>query len=82
MTNAAVVDTVSAVKGSTLSLKHKDGENKVTVMPETAIVMIAPGSKDDLKPGANVFVIAAMRPDGNITARALIVGRNGVKPPM
>lgn len=81
MTNASVADMVSAVDGSTLTLKYKTGETKVTVVPTTSIVSVTPGSKDDLKKGASVFAICQTLPDGSLKTGFLLVGR-GVSPPM
>jgi hypothetical protein len=53
------------------------------VPPDTPIVSFTPGSKDDLKPGAQMIVIAGQKqPDGSIVAPAINVGRNGAAPPM
>ncbi len=81
MTNASVADMVTAVDGSTLTLKYKTGETKVTVVPETSIVSVTPGSKDDLKKGAAIFAICQTQPDGSLKTGFLLVGR-GVSPPM
>jgi hypothetical protein len=81
MTNAAVSEVVTAVDGSTLTLKYKTGETKVTVVPTTSIVSVTPGSKDDLKKGAAVFAICQTLPDGSLKTGFLLVGR-GVSPPM
>ena len=81
MTNAAVTEMVSAVDGSTLTLKYKTGETKVTVVPTTSIVSVTPGTKDDLKNGAAVFTICQPQPDGSLKTGFLLVGR-GVSPPM
>jgi len=86
MTNAAVTQMVSAVDSSTLNLQYKTsggktGETKVTVVPETSIVSVTPGTKDDLKKGAAVFAICQAQPDGSLKTGYLLVGR-GVSPPM
>jgi hypothetical protein len=81
MTNASVTEMVSAVDGQTLTLKYKTGETKVTVVPETSIVSVTPGTKDDLKKGAAVFAICQPQPDGSLKTGYLLVGR-GVSPPM
>ena len=81
MTNASVADMVTAVDGSTLTLKYKTGETKVTVVPTTSIVSVTPGSKDDLTKGAAVFAICQTLPDGSLKTGFLLVGR-GVSPPM
>ncbi|MDB5393039.1 MAG: hypothetical protein JWM91_545 [Rhodospirillales bacterium] len=81
MTNASVTKLVSAVSGSTLSLTYKGGQQTVTVVPETSIVAVTPGTKDDLKKGAAIFAICAPQPDGSLKTGFLLVGR-GVSPPM
>jgi ribosome maturation factor RimP len=83
MTNAAVDTTVAGVDGQTIVVKYKDGEKKVTVPPNIPIVAYAPGNKGELKPGANVFIVAATKQaDGSLTAPGMNVGRDGVVPPM
>src|SRR5689334_7704650 len=83
MTNANVESTVSGIDGQTITVKYKDGEKKVTVPSNTPIVSFTPGSKDDLKPGAQMIVFAGQKqPDGSIVAPAINVGRDGTAPPM
>ena len=83
MTNAIVDTTVAGVEGQTITVKYKDGEKKVIVPPNTAIVAYSPGNKSELKPGAHVIIIAAAKqPDGSFTAQSINVGRDGVVPPM
>jgi hypothetical protein len=81
MTNAAVAQQVKGVNGQEITLKYKDGEKKVVVVPETVIVTYAQGSKDELKPGAKIFTIANKKDDGTLEAAAVSVGRD-VAPPM
>lgn len=82
MTNANITETVAKNDGKTLTLKYKDGEKKISVGPDTAVVTVAPGTKDDLKVGAQVFTIAMKGADGSVRAAAVLVGKDGVKPPM
>jgi hypothetical protein len=83
MTNANVQSTVSGIDGQTITVKYSNGEKKVTVPPNTPIVSFTPGTKDDLKPGAQMIVFAGQKqPDGSIVAPAINVGRNGTAPPM
>src|ERR1700691_6371758 len=56
MTNANVEQTVAGVDGPVLSVKYKDGEKKISVTPETVVVVFEMGNKDDLKPGTRIFV--------------------------
>ena len=83
MTNADVGSQVTSADGQTLTVKYKDGEKKVIVPPTTPVVRFIPGTKDDLKPGAQFFIVAATKQaDGSFTAGAINVGRDGVAPPM
>jgi hypothetical protein len=75
MTNANVEQTVAGVDGQLLSVKYKDGEKKLLVTPETAVVTYVAGSKDDLKPGIKVFVGAAKKlPDGTLQTPRITYG--------
>ncbi len=83
MTNADVESTVSSVDGQTMMVKYPDGEKKIIVPPNTPVVKFVPGSAADIKPGAQMIIIAAQKaPDGSITAPAINVGRDGAAPPM
>ncbi|MGA2129245.1 MAG: DUF5666 domain-containing protein [Xanthobacteraceae bacterium] len=83
MTNAAVAEAVKEVDGQTLTLKYKDGEKKITVPADAPIVAFEPGDKADLKAGAKIFVPAATRqPDGSLQAARIVVGKDGLTPPM
>lgn len=83
MTNAAVASEVASADGEKLTLKYKDGEKTVIVAPGTPIVAMGGGSVADLKPGAGVVVFASGKnADGSVDARALVVGKDGTKPPM
>ena len=61
MTNATVAQPVKGVDGNEITLKYKDGEKKIVVVPETLIVTYVPGDKSELKPGAKIFIAAARR---------------------
>jgi hypothetical protein len=83
MTNANVDQTVNGNDGQTLSVKYKDGEKKILVTPETAVVTYVPGSKDDLKPGIKIFVGAAKKmADGTVSTPRVTYGKDGLTPPM
>jgi hypothetical protein len=83
MTNANVEQTVAGVEGQTLSVKYKDGEKKLLVTPETAVVSYVVGNKDDLKPGTRIFVAAAKKqPDGSLQTARITYGKDGLTPPM
>jgi hypothetical protein len=83
MTNANVEQTVAGTDGPVLSVKYKDGEKKLLVTPETAVVTYVTGSKDDLKPGIKVFIGAAKKqPDGTLQTPRITYGKDGLMPPM
>jgi hypothetical protein len=66
--------------GTTLTLTYKEGEKKIDVTPETVIVMYTPGTMDELKPGASIYIPAATRQaDGSLMTGRINVGR-GVAP--
>ena len=69
MTNANVESTVAGVDGQTVTVKYPDGEKKVIVPPNTPIVAMAPGNKDDLKPGAQFIIMAAAETAGRFAYR-------------
>jgi hypothetical protein len=83
MTNANVEQTVAGVDGPVLSVKYKDGEKKVMVTPETAVVTFVNGDSSDLKPGTKIFVAAAKKQaDGTLQTPRITYGKDGLTPPM
>ncbi len=83
MTNATVDQKVEAKDGQTLTVKYKDGEKKVTVDATTPIVTFVPGTRDELKPGAQVIIVGAKKAaDGSFDTARVNVGRDGLTPPM
>src|SRR5215470_3752434 len=74
--------TVANEEGTTLTLNYKDGSKKIDVTPQTVIVSYMPGTREELKPGASIYVPAATRQaDGTLLTVRINVGR-GVAPPM
>jgi hypothetical protein len=83
MTNANVEVLVTGVEGPMLTMKYKDGEKKIMVPNDVPIVLFVNGSRDDLKPGAKIFVAAGTKnADGTIETSGVNVGRDGLTPPM
>ena len=82
MTNATVADIVTAAKDHVLTLRHKGGEQKISVADGVPIVTFVPSDRSALTPGASVFVIAMRQPDGSLTAARVNVGLKGLVPPM
>jgi hypothetical protein len=82
MTNATVAESVTGNDGHTLLIKYKDGEKKVVVTPDTAIVTYVHADKSELKAGAKVIAFFKKLPDGSFEANRINVGLNGLTPPM
>jgi hypothetical protein len=83
MTNAVVASKVANKDGNVLTVKYKDGEKKVLVTPQTAIVKVVPGDKAEVKAGAKVIIMGAVKgADGTLTTPSIYVGKDGIAPPM
>jgi hypothetical protein len=82
MTNATVSNAVKNVDGRTLTLTYRGGEKTISIGDGTPIVTFAPATPADLKPGAIVFVPAQRGDDGALATGFVVVGTNGVVPPM
>ena len=82
MTNATVADAVTSVSGRTVKVSYKGGEKTIDIPDATPIVTFAPATVADLVAGATVFVPAEVGADGAITSHQVVVGTNGVVPPM
>jgi hypothetical protein len=83
MTNATVTSAVKDVDGRTLTLSYSGGqEKKIAIADGIRIVTFGPATEADLKPGAPVFVPAQRGDDGALATGFVVVGTNGVSPPM
>jgi hypothetical protein len=83
MTNANVDSEVAISDGKKLVLKYKDGDKTFIVPDNIKVVMFAPGTAADVKPGAKIFIVAAKKmPDGTLEAPGATVSSGGVDPPM
>ena len=81
MTNGAVGSLVGT-HGRTMTVKYKGGEQMVTVPAGVPIVAVAPGDRSLLKAGAHAIVMVPQGGKGMMDAAAVLVGRNGMVPPM
>jgi hypothetical protein len=81
MTNATVADAVKGVDGRTVTVTYHGKEKKIAISEGTPVVTIAPATKDDLVTGAVVFITAERAATGPV-AHQVVVGKNGVVPPM
>ena len=81
MTNATVAETVESVNGKVLTVKYKGGEQKIVVPPDAVILAYSVGDKSELKPGARVAIVRALKqPDGSLHTDRVNVGRGDVVP--
>ena len=81
MTDGAVDKTVGSVDGEVLMVKYKGGEQKIVVPPEAKILAYSGADTSELKPGAHVAVLRAVKkPDGSLEANRVNVGRGDVVP--
>jgi RNase P/RNase MRP subunit p29 len=81
MTNATVDTMVTSVEGQTVMLKYKDGEKKIIIGPDAAIIKNVVGDRNELKVGANVIIPAAVKKsDGTFEATRVNVGRGEFAP--
>lgn len=81
MTNATVADAVRDIQGRTVTVSYQGKEKKIAIPDDTPVVTIAAATKDDLAPGAVVF-IAAEKAASGVLGHQVIVGKDGVVPPM
>ena len=81
MTNGAV-GALAGTSGRTMTVKYQGGERKVVVPEGTPVVAFEPADRSVVKPGARALVIAPKGADGTQAAVFLVVGENGVNPPM
>jgi len=84
MTNGTVeqAGAVTGTQGRTLSVKYKDGEQRIVVPQDVPIVSFAPGQRDALKAGAHVVMFVHPDAQGTLVAQRVLVGKNGLVPPM
>lgn len=82
MTNATVANAVKSVDGQTVTVTYNGKEKKISIPQGTPVVTFAPAVVADLKSGATVFVPSEKAADGTISSGRVVVGTNGVQPPM
>lgn len=82
MTNGALDARVGSVDGDRLTVTYKGGSQQIRLPADAPIVAITPGDRSDIKSGAAAIVRGAPGENGAVDAAVVIVGRNGVVPPM
>jgi hypothetical protein len=82
MTNGTISARVESVDGSKLTVAYKGGQQTVVVDPKAPVVGFAPGARSELKPGAAIIARGAPQDDGSIEAARILVGKDGLVPPL
>lgn len=82
MTNATVGGIVQSRDGRDVTLNYKGWSQTIHVPASAPVVTLVPAAREDLKPGAPVFLSARPGDDGRLHAARVIVGKDGVAPPM
>jgi hypothetical protein len=82
MTNGNIAARVDAAVGPKLTVTYKGGEQTIVVDPKTPIVALTPGTQTDLKSGAAIIARGPKQEDGSIDAAFVLIGKDGLVPPM
>ena len=82
MTNGALAVRLAGVDGDRLTVSYNGGQQTIRLPKSTPIVTFADADRADMKAGAGVVVRADKAADGAYDAAAVLVGRDGVVPPM
>lgn len=82
MTNATVANAVKGVDGHMVTVTYHGKEKKIAIPEGTPVVTLGPAGVKDLVAGAIVFIPAMKDPKGGLVAPQVVVGANGVVPPM
>lgn len=81
MANSTVRTVGTAAGGKTITMTFPSGTKTIRIPPNVPIVYVEPGTMAMLTPGAHVRV-AGLANGKVLTARFVLVGRNGMVPPM
>ena len=82
MTNGTVGQEVTGKTGQTLTVQYKGGEKSIVVPPNVPVVTFEPGTRGLLVPGAHVIVFGQKSDDGTLRAANVLIGKDGLVPPM
>jgi hypothetical protein len=80
MTNANLQGAVASAGGNEITLKYKDGEQKIMVPNGTPIVGFDNGDRSALKKGETIWTNARVEGDGKLVTNRVQVSKDGVKP--
>jgi hypothetical protein len=81
MTNGSVATASERGGARQLTVTYKGGEQMILVPPTASVVTLQFGGVSDIKPGDGVFV-NAVTDAGKTTAGLIIIGTEGVVPPI
>ncbi|HXZ17539.1 MAG TPA: hypothetical protein VEH77_16525 [Roseiarcus sp.] len=82
MTNGNVDARVDNVNGPRLTVTYKGGKQTILVDPSTPIVAFEPGASGDVKSGAAILARGPAEADGTIDAAFVLIGKDGLTPPL
>ena len=82
MTNGAVAARVDGVTGPKLTVTYKGGEQTIVVDSKTPIVAFEPATQADLKSGAAIVARGVKQDDGSVEAAFMLMGKDGLTPPL
>ena len=63
-------------------MTYKGGQQTIVVDAKTPIVGLEPGAQTDVKPGAAIVARGAKQDDGSVDAAFVLVGKDGLVPPL
>lgn len=81
MTNGTVGSLVGT-SGRTATVRYGNEEKKVLIPDDVPVVSFEPADRSALKAGAKVVVNGQRAADGTVTAANVIIGKDGLTPPM
>jgi hypothetical protein len=82
MTNGAVAARVNGVTGPKLTVTYKGGQQTIVVDSKTPIVAFEPATQSDLKSGAAIVARGVKQDDGSVEAAFMLIGKDGLTPPL
>jgi hypothetical protein len=80
MTNASLAKTVKSTNAHELTVEYQGGSQTILVTDTTSVVTTMPGDRSLLVPGAYVYIIADVAPDGTLIAQRIQASKDGVRP--
>lgn len=81
MTNATVGDVAKAGDGREMRVTYQGGEKTIEIVDQTSIARFGPADASIAVPGAQTTVIAERTEEGILMGRAVLVGKDGFRPP-